>query len=73
MPENDAPNVGAWIRDPATRAWAYAVAGAVLVLLVTLGIITDTVAGNVLAIVGALLGTGGLALANRNVPRPPGG
>lgn len=60
------PSVGRWITDPATRAWLYNVAIAATPLLVALGVLTDEVAGHVLAIAGAVLGTTGLALARAN-------
>lgn len=51
---------------PKVRAWLYGIVGAVVPLLVILGVIDGTVAGSVLAIAGSVLavGTSSLALAN---------
>lgn len=59
--------------EPATRQWLYNIASAVVPLLVTLGVLTGEVAGNVMAIVGAVLAFGANRLAANNVPLSDGG
>lgn len=51
---------------PRVRAWLYGVVGAVVPLLVILGVVDGTVGGGILAIAGSVLavGTSSLALAN---------
>ncbi len=57
--------------DAKTRAWIYGIVGAVVPLLVTLGVLTGEVAGHVMAIAASLLAVGSSALAMANVPHEP--
>jgi hypothetical protein len=57
--------------DAKTRAWIYGIVGAVVPLLVTLGVLTGEVAGHVMAIAASLLAVGSSALAMANVPYEP--
>lgn len=54
---------------PKVRAWLYSIVGATTPLLVTLGIIDNTVAGHIIAISSAILALGTNALALANVPK----
>lgn len=56
---------------PATRQWVYGVVGAVVPLLVTLGVISGDVAGHVMAIAASVLALGSSALAYANVAQVP--
>ncbi|PPG39484.1 hypothetical protein [Pseudoclavibacter sp. RFBA6] len=60
---------GRFIPSPTTRRWLYAVAVAVVPLLVTLGAVTPDVAGHVLTIAGAVFGLAVPALAVANTPK----
>jgi hypothetical protein len=51
-----------------TRKWIYDISMAVIPLLVILGVLNNEVAGQVMLIVAAVLGTGSNLLARANVP-----
>lgn len=53
---------------PETRKWIYGIIAATVPLLVTLGTLTDEVAGQILNILAAMLAIGGSSLAIANVP-----
>ena len=53
---------------PRTRKWIYGIIAALVPLLVTLGALSEPLAGQILAVVAAVLTIGGSALAIRNVP-----
>lgn len=53
-----------------TRKWIYDICMAVIPLLVILGVLTSEVAGQVMLIAAAVLGTGSNLLARANVPAP---
>ena len=65
--DRETPN--RWITSPAARRWIYGVLIAVIALLVTLGVVTPEIADGVTAIVVAVLGIGGLGLAEANTPK----
>lgn len=50
--------MGKWITNPKTRKYLYSIAVVVIPLLVTLGIVTESIAPQILAVVGSLLGFG---------------
>lgn len=54
---------------PTVRAWLYSIVGTTTPLLVTLGIIDNTLAGHIMAIAAAVLALGTNALALANVPK----
>lgn len=56
------------IFTPQTRKWLYSIVGVTVPLLVTLGIISDSVAGHIVAIAAAVLGLGTSFMARANVP-----
>lgn len=56
------------IQNPETRKWVYGIIAAAVPLLVTLGTLTDEVAGQLLNILAAVLTVGGSTLAIANVP-----
>lgn len=63
----------------ATRNYIYAVLTAAVPLAITLGLVTDGVASNILTLAGAVLAVGGTELARKNssrdvivVPNKPG-
>lgn len=56
------------IQNPETRRWIYGIIAALVPLLVTLGTLTDEVAGQLLNILAAVLTVGGSTLAIANVP-----
>ena len=67
---NETPN--AWITSPATRRYIYAVATALMALLIGNGIVTAAESSLWLGVIEALLGLAGggaTALAAANVPR----
>jgi hypothetical protein len=49
------------------RTYIYRIVGSAVPLLVTLGVVSDTVAGQIIAIAAAVLSIGGSALALANV------
>lgn len=53
--------------DAETRLWIYRVIGATVPLLVTLGITTEGVAGQIMNIVAAILSVGSATLAAKNI------
>ncbi len=53
--------------DAETRLWIYRVIGAIVPLLVTLGITTEGIAGQIMNIVAAILSVGSATLAAKNV------
>jgi uncharacterized membrane protein len=53
--------------DAATRLWLYRVIGTIVPLLVTLGLTTEGIAGQILNIVAAILSVGGSTLAAKNI------
>jgi len=53
-----------------TRAYIYGVIGAIVPLLVTLGVISGDEAGHIMAIAASLLALGGSALAISNITFP---
>jgi hypothetical protein len=55
--------------DAATRLWIYRVVGAVVPLLVTLGITTEGIAGQIMNIAAAVLSIGSATLAARNIQK----
>lgn len=57
--------------NPSTRHWIYGVVGAVVPLLVTLGVISGDVAGHVMAIAASVLAVGTSALAMANIAQTP--
>lgn len=50
--------MGKWITNPKTRKYLYSIAVVLIPLLVTLGFITESIAPQVVAVVGAVLGFG---------------
>jgi hypothetical protein len=58
------------IFTPEVRKWIYSIIGVTTPLLVTLGIISNTVAGHVVAIAAAVLGLGSNFMARANVTTP---
>lgn len=63
----ETPN--AWIRDPRTRNYLFKIASVVVPLLVTVGVVSDTLAGHIIAIAAAVLGLAAPAMAAANTPR----
>jgi uncharacterized membrane protein len=55
--------------DAETRLWIYRVIGTVVPLLVTLGITTEGVAGQIMNIVAAILSIGSATLAAKNITK----
>lgn len=55
--------------DAETRLWIYRVVGAVVPLLVTLGLTTEGVAGQIMNIVAAVLSFGSATLAAKNIQK----
>jgi hypothetical protein len=55
--------------DAETRLWIYRVVGAVVPLLVTLGLTTEGVAGQIMNIVAAVLSIGSATLAAKNIQK----
>lgn len=53
--------------DAETRLWIYRVIGTVVPLLVTLGVTTEGIAGQIMNIVAAVLSVGSATLAAKNV------
>jgi len=53
--------------DENTRLWIYRVIGTTVPLLVTLGITTEGIAGQIMNIVAAILSIGSATLAAKNV------
>jgi hypothetical protein len=56
---------------PETRKWIYGIIAALVPLLVTLGTLSEPLAGQILTVVAAILTVGGSALAIKNVPSGP--
>lgn len=61
--------MGKWITNPKTRKYLYSIAVVAVPLLVTLGVITEEIAPQVVAIVAAILGFG-LASVNTDPDQP---
>ena len=59
---------GRIIGNDHTRAWLYRIVTALAALLVTLGLLTEDVAGDVLVLAGAILAVGEGTLAAANTP-----
>jgi len=55
--------------DAETRLWIYRVIGTVVPLLVTLGITTNGIAGQIMNIVAAILSIGSATLAAKNITK----
>lgn len=55
--------------DADTRLWIYRVIGTVVPLLVTLGITTEGIAGQIMNIVAAILSIGSATLAAKNITK----
>lgn len=55
--------------DPETRLWIYRIVGATVPLLVTLGITTEGVAGQVMNVIAAILSIGSATLAAKNITK----
>jgi hypothetical protein len=53
--------------DADTRLWIYRVIGTTVPLLVTLGITTEGIAGQIMNIVAAILSIGSATLAAKNI------
>jgi uncharacterized membrane protein len=53
--------------DAETRLWIYRVVGTIVPLLVTIGITTEGIAGQIMNIVAAILSIGGATLAAKNI------
>jgi hypothetical protein len=53
--------------DENTRLWIYRVIGTTVPLLVTLGITTEGIAGQIMNIVAAILSIGSATLAAKNI------
>ena len=53
--------------DAETRLWIYRVIGTIVPLLVTLGVTTEGIAGQIMNIVAAVLSVGSATLAAKNV------
>jgi len=53
--------------DAETRLWIYRVIGAIVPLLVTLGLTTEGIAGQIMNIVAAILSVGSATLAAKNI------
>jgi len=54
---------------PQTRKWIYGIIAALVPLLVTLGTLSEPLAGQIMGVVAAVLTVGGSALAIKNVPK----
>jgi hypothetical protein len=54
---------------PETRRWIYGIIATLVPLLVTVGTLTEPLAGQILSVVAAILAVGGSALAIKNVPQ----
>jgi len=54
---------------PQTRKWIYGIIAALVPLLVTLGTLSEPLAGQIMSVVAAVLTVGGSALAIKNVPK----
>jgi len=54
---------------PETRRWIYGIIATLVPLLVTVGTLTEPLAGQILSVVAAVLAVGGSALAIKNVPQ----
>lgn len=61
-------NLGKIIKSPKTRLWLYGIVGAASPLLVAYGAVTQDQAALWVGLAGAVLGTGGNALAAANTP-----
>jgi uncharacterized membrane protein len=55
--------------DENTRLWIYRVIGTTVPLLVTLGITTEGIAGQIMNIVAAILSIGSATLAAKNITK----
>jgi len=55
--------------DAETRLWIYRVIGTVVTLLVTLGITTEGIAGQIMNILAAILSIGSATLAAKNITK----
>lgn len=55
--------------DAETRLWIYRIVGATVPLLVTLGLTTEGVAGQVMNIIAAILSIGSATLAAKNITK----
>lgn len=55
--------------DADTRLWIYRVIGTTVPLLVTLGITTEGIAGQIMNIVAAILSIGSATLAAKNITK----
>jgi hypothetical protein len=55
--------------DAETRLWIYRVIGTVVPLLVTLGITTEGIAGQIMNIIAAILSIGSATLAAKNITK----
>jgi len=55
--------------DAETRLWIYRVIGTVVPLLVTLGITTEGIAGQIMNILAAILSIGSATLAAKNITK----
>ena len=64
-------DLGRVVRSPKTRLYLYGIAGAGSPIAVAYGLISESEAGLWIALAGAVLSTGGHALASANVPTPP--
>jgi len=53
--------------DAETRLWIYRVIGTIVPLLVTLGVTTEGIAGQIMNIVAAVLSVGSATLAAKNI------
>jgi hypothetical protein len=53
---------------PQTRKWIYGIIAALVPLLVTIGSLSEPLAGQILGVAAAVLTVGGSALAIKNVP-----
>jgi hypothetical protein len=53
--------------DAETRLWIYRIVGAVVPLLVTLGLTTEGVAAQVMNVIAAILSIGSATLAAKNI------
>jgi hypothetical protein len=54
---------------PQTRKWIYGIIAALVPLLVTIGSLSEPLAGQILGVAAAVLTVGGSALAIKNVPK----
>ena len=53
---------------PQTRKWIYGIIAALVPVLVTIGSLSEPLAGQILGVAAAVLTVGGSALAIKNVP-----